>query len=54
MNEGVQLQMPRELRKLFASLLAFVQNANAQAMWNAYKDPMSEDFTHRGELFFDF
>lgn len=44
LNEAKNFQMPKQLRELFAVICALNVPANALALWNEFRDFMSEDF----------
>jgi len=58
MEEAVSLMMPGQIRLLFANLMAYNNLQDPLAMWEQFKNPMSEDFLHiarqeNGERGFD-
>lgn len=44
MDEAVQSQMPRTLRRLFATLLIFCKVEHPQDLWSKYYTDLSDDF----------
>ena len=47
LTEAAVSQMPRNLRDMFAIMLHMCSVADPPALWEAHKEPMSEDFLHR-------
>ena len=45
MEEAATVQMPVALRNLFATLLEFCELKDPTAVWDQYKELMSEDYT---------
>ena len=45
MEEAATVQMPAALRNLFATLLEFCELKDPSAVWDQYKELMSEDYT---------
>ena len=43
MKEGVTIEMPHVLRKLFATLLVFCELANPKKLWAQFYEDFSED-----------
>ena len=43
-DECIQFQMPSQLRSLFATLLAFCEIGNPQALWDRFQDALAEDY----------
>ena len=44
MNDAVAFHMPRELRRLFATLLVYNEPTDVKKLWDDYHEAMSEDF----------
>ena len=47
MNEAVNDQMPSALRNLFATILIYNNPSNPLALWNQFKEHLSEDIMHK-------
>lgn len=47
LQEASEVQMPYEMRMLFVSICAYCSPSNAQALWEAFRNRMSEDYLNR-------
>jgi PIF1-like helicase len=48
LTEAVQSQMPRQLRLLFAIIIAFGEPSDPTALWDKFRDHLIEDFVAQG------
>lgn len=44
LNEAITLQMPGELRRLFAIIIVHCAPTDVRVLWNTYFDTLSEDY----------
>jgi hypothetical protein len=47
LSEVANMQLPRSLRQLFASLLIFNNVTNPGRLWDSHKGALTEDFLHQ-------
>jgi hypothetical protein len=47
LSEAANMQLPRSLRQLFASLLIFNNITNPGRLWDRHKGALTEDFLHQ-------
>lgn len=50
MNEAVMTRTPHKIRQLFAILLTFCEITNPKDLWEAFKEPMSEDILYKQKI----
>ena len=48
LTEAALLNMPYQIRQLFAFICVFCEPQNAESLWQNHKQNMTEDFTYRG------
>ena len=48
LQEASTFQMPKEMRSLFVSFLAYCHIGDCESLWQEFKHLMSEDFVYRG------
>lgn len=46
LSEAVTFQMPRALRRMFATIMVYCENTNIHALWDKHYESMAEDYSH--------
>ena len=46
LSEAVTFQMPRALRRMFATIMVYCEYTNIRALWDKHYESMAEDYRH--------
>ena len=50
LSEAVALQMPRQCRQLFVTILTHCQPSDPRSLWDKYEQNLAEDFAHNAPV----